>query len=170
MRWFNLPFPASAAFLIPRSLYHLREIVKGHIDFILVRIKMKCMEIAIVRKESVGMREYASIPGQSRRSFDLNCPLIHTPPPPCFHYRPAGSPLTTESETLTRYEVMDGAPVRGDRIPLSLPLASVIALTPTMVVANGLLSVRYFLNLVLIDDADRRYFKTQEIILYRKNS
>lgn len=47
--------------LFPRSLYHLREIVKGHIDFILVRIKMKCMEIAIVRKESVGMREFASV-------------------------------------------------------------------------------------------------------------
>ena len=67
-----------------------------------------------------------------------------------------------------RYEVMDGAPVRGDRIPLSVPLAGLATLTPTMVVANGLLAVRYFLNLVLIDDADRRYFKSQEVTLYRK--
>jgi len=27
--------------------------------------------------------------------------------------------------------------------------------------------VKYYLNLVLIDDEDRRYFKQQEIILYR---
>jgi hypothetical protein len=30
-----------------------------------------------------------------------------------------------------------------------------------------LLSVKYFLNLVLVDEDDRRYFKQQEIVLYR---
>lgn len=28
-------------------------------------------------------------------------------------------------------------------------------------------SVKYYLNLVLVDEEDRRYFKQQEIILYR---
>lgn len=28
--------------------------------------------------------------------------------------------------------------------------------------------MRYFLNLVLVDEEDRRYFKQQEITLYRK--
>jgi len=28
--------------------------------------------------------------------------------------------------------------------------------------------VKYFLNLVLVDEEDRRYFKQQEVILYRK--
>ncbi|KAL4134459.1 hypothetical protein PRIC2_004759 [Phytophthora ramorum] len=30
-------------------------------------------------------------------------------------------------------------------------------------------SVKYFLNLVLVDEEDRRYFKQQEITLWRKN-
>jgi hypothetical protein len=30
-------------------------------------------------------------------------------------------------------------------------------------------SVRYYLNLVLVDDEDRRYFKQQEITLYRRD-
>jgi vacuolar protein sorting-associated protein 26 len=29
-------------------------------------------------------------------------------------------------------------------------------------------SVRFFVNLVLVDEEDRRYFKQQEIILWRK--
>jgi vacuolar protein sorting-associated protein 26 len=29
-------------------------------------------------------------------------------------------------------------------------------------------SVRYFLNLVLVDEEDRRYFKQQEVTLWRK--
>lgn len=29
-------------------------------------------------------------------------------------------------------------------------------------------SVKYYLNLVLVDEEDRRYFKQQEIILWRK--
>ena len=30
-------------------------------------------------------------------------------------------------------------------------------------------SVKYYLNLVLVDEEDRRYFKQQEITLWRKN-
>jgi vacuolar protein sorting-associated protein 26 len=32
----------------------------------------------------------------------------------------------------------------------------------------GQFSVKYFLNLVLVDEEDRRYFKQQEITLWRK--
>lgn len=41
-------------------------------------------------------------------------------------------------------------------------------LTPTMRDINKKFSVRYFLNLVLMDTEDRRYFKQQEITLWRK--
>uniref|UniRef100_A0A1I8BZP7 Vacuolar protein sorting-associated protein 26 n=1 Tax=Meloidogyne hapla TaxID=6305 RepID=A0A1I8BZP7_MELHA len=41
-------------------------------------------------------------------------------------------------------------------------------LTPTMRDVAKRFSVRYFLNLVLIDEEDRRYFKQQEIILWRR--
>jgi hypothetical protein len=41
--------------------------------------------------------------------------------------------------------------------------------TPTYQAENNRFSVRYFLNLVLVDEEDRRYFKQQEIILWRKD-
>ena len=40
-------------------------------------------------------------------------------------------------------------------------------LTPTYKTVHNKFSVKYFLNLVLVDEEDRRYFKQQEIQLYR---
>uniref|UniRef100_A0A3Q0RDN8 VPS26, retromer complex component A n=1 Tax=Amphilophus citrinellus TaxID=61819 RepID=A0A3Q0RDN8_AMPCI len=74
---------------------------------------------------------------------------------------------TTETETVAKYEIMDGAPVKGESIPIRLFLAG-YDLTPTMRDVNKKFSVRYFLNLVLVDEEDRRYFKQQEIVLWRK--
>jgi len=34
--------------------FHLKDVVLGKVDFNLVRIKIKHMELAVVRKESVG--------------------------------------------------------------------------------------------------------------------
>jgi vacuolar protein sorting-associated protein 26 len=83
------------------------------------------------------------------------------------HGAAAGS-SSTESETLTRFEVMDGCPVRGEKIPLRLYLGGIPDLTPTYVNIGNAFSVRYFVNLVLVDEEDRRYFKQQEITLWRK--
>ncbi len=41
----------------PGCRYHLRDIVVGKIYFLLVRIKIKHMEIAIIKKETSGSRE-----------------------------------------------------------------------------------------------------------------
>lgn len=79
----------------------------------------------------------------------------------------AGANTTTESETIAKYEIMDGAPVKGESIPIRLFLSG-YELTPTMRDVNKKFSVRYFINLVLIDEEDRRYFKQQEIMLWRK--
>ena len=79
----------------------------------------------------------------------------------------AGS-IFTETQTLVKYEIMDGAPVKGEVIPVKLSLEGIPAdLTPTYVGLSRF-SVRYFLNLVLVDEDDRRYFKQQEIVLWRK--
>jgi hypothetical protein len=40
-------------------------------------------------------------------------------------------------------------------------------LTPTYKLVHNKFSVKYYLNLVLVDEEDRRYFKQQEIQLYR---
>lgn len=62
---------------------------------------------------------------------------------------------------------MDGAPVRGESIPIRLFLSG-YELTPTMRDINKKFSVRYYLNLVLVDEEERRYFKQQEITIFRR--
>jgi len=57
--------------------------------------------------------------------------------------------------------------VKGESIPIRVFLAG-YDLTPTMRDINKKFSVRYYLNLVLVDEEDRRYFKQQEITLWRK--
>jgi hypothetical protein len=54
----------------------------------------------------------------------------------------------------------------GESIPIRLFL-SPYELTPTHHNINNKFSVKYFLNLVLVDEEDRRYFKQQEIPMYR---
>lgn len=76
--------------------------------------------------------------------------------------------MYNETDTLTKFEVMDGAPVRGESIPIRLYLTG-FDLTPTYRSIHNLFSVRYYVNLVLVDEEDRRYFKQQEITLYRKD-
>ena len=55
---------------------------------------------------------------------------------------------------------MDGAPVKGESIPIRVFLAG-HDLTPTMRDINKKFSVKYYLNLVLVDEEERRYFKQQ---------
>ncbi|KAH8306830.1 hypothetical protein KR018_004273, partial [Drosophila ironensis] len=116
-----------------KSKYHLRDTIIGKIYFLLVRIKIKHMEIAIIKRESAG----------------------------------TGPTLFNDNETIAKYEIMDGAPVKGESIPIRVFLAG-YNLTPTMRDINKKFSVKYFLNLVLMDTEDRRYFKQQEITLWRK--
>ena len=115
-----------------KAKYHLRDAIIGKIFFLLVRVKIKRMEIEIRRREICGL----------------------------------GANAHGENEVIAKFEVMEGAPVRGECIPVRLFL-SPYDLTPTYKSVNNKFSVKYYLNLVLIDDEDRRYFKQQEIILYR---
>ncbi|KAG5716184.1 Vacuolar protein sorting-associated protein 26B-like [Termitomyces sp. T112] len=55
-----------------------------------------------------------------------------------------------ESETITKSEIMDGTPVRGETIPIHL-FPSGFDLTPTYRHVNKKFSTSYYLNLVLID-------------------
>jgi vacuolar protein sorting-associated protein 26 len=73
----------------------------------------------------------------------------------------------SENEVLTKFELMDGAPVKGELVPIRFFLAST-DLTPSYKNVNNRFSCKYILNLVLIDEEDRRYFKQQDIELWRK--
>ena len=76
--------------------YHLKDCLLGKVHFNLVRIKIKHMELSILRKEIVGN----------------------------------GANAVTETENLNKFEIMDGAPVKGEIIPIRFYLAST-DLTPT---------------------------------------
>ena len=133
-----------------RRHYHLQDTIIGKIHFLLVRIKIKHMELAVIRRETSG--EGVAVAA----SMDNTTAS-------------AGSNIFTETQTLVKYEIMDGAPVKGEVIPVRLSLKGIPAdLTPTYTAVNNRFSVRYFLNLVLVDEEDRRYFKQQEIFLWRK--
>ncbi|KAK5104069.1 Vacuolar protein sorting-associated protein 26 [Lithohypha guttulata] len=106
-----------------KSKYHLKDVIVGRIYFLLVRLKIKHMELSIIRRETTGVA-----PNQYN-----------------------------ESETLVRFEIMDGSPSRGG-----------FDLTPTFREVNKKYSTRYYLSLVLIDEDARRYFKQSEIVLFRQ--
>lgn len=79
----------------------------------------------------------------------------------------SGANVYNETDTVMKFEVMDGAPVRGETIPVRMFLSACKALTPTYRSINNKFSVKYYLNLVLVDEDDRRYFKQSEITLWR---
>jgi len=116
-----------------KAKYHLKDVIIGKIYFLLVRIRIKHMEIALIKRESTG----------------------------------SGANVFNENQTLTKFEIMDGAPVRSESIPVRLFLAG-FDLTPTYRNVASKFSLKYYINLVLVDEDDRRYFKQQEVTLWRK--
>lgn len=73
-----------------------------------------------------------------------------------------------ETETMQKFEIMDGTPIVGEVVPIRLYLNSVPRLTPSYPNVHNCFRVLYFLNLVLITGEGKRYFKQQEITLYRR--
>jgi len=116
-----------------RSKYHLKDVIIGKIYFLLVRLKIKSMNLCLIKRETTG----------------------------------SGLDMYNENKTLSKFEIMDGAPVRGEAIPVRLFLGG-FDLTPTYKDVANKFSVSYILNLVLVDEDDRRYFKQREIHLWRK--
>lgn len=62
---------------------------------------------------------------------------------------------------------MDGCPDIDEVVPIRMYMNGV-QLTPSYTNIHNRLSVKYTINLVLVDEEDRRYFKQTEIIIYRK--
>ena len=71
-----------------------------------------------------------------------------------------------DNAILCRFEIMDGAPIKNEIVPIRFFL-SPYELTPTYQNVNNKFSVQYIINLVLFDAKDKRYFKQHEIILNR---
>lgn len=116
-----------------KTKFPLKGVIVGRIYFLLVRLKIKHMELSLIRRETVG----------------------------------TGPQQSSESTTVVRFEIMDGAPVKGETIPIRLFLGG-FDLVPTYKDINKKFSTRTFLSLVLIDEDGRRYFKQSEISLFRE--
>jgi len=115
----------------------LKEVIVGKIFFAKVKLRIKSMEMVLLKKEKIG----------SGLINDENSKI--------------------ETTQIGRYEIMDGSPARGESVPVRIFLAQHENLTPTYTNLNNQFSVEYYLSVVLIDETNRRYFREHEIHLYR---
>jgi vacuolar protein sorting-associated protein 26 len=122
---------------LAKDKFHLKEVIIGKIIFSKVKLRIKSMEIVLLKKEKIG----------SGLLEDENTKV--------------------ETIQLGRYEIMDGSPTKGESVPIRLFLAQHDALTPSYINCNNQFSVEYFLNVVLIDETNRRYFREHKIELFR---
>lgn len=102
--------------------YHLKDVIIGKIYFLLVRIKIKNMDLEIRRRESTG----------------------------------SGANTHVETETLAKFELMDGAPVRGALFPLLLTFLFIILLKKLSVSINFCGSVFYSLEVAFIPNMQKQ--------------
>ncbi|KAJ5069045.1 vacuolar protein sorting-associated protein [Anaeramoeba ignava] len=119
---------------IEKSKFHLLDVVLGEVSYLKVKIRLKYMEVSIIKREVTG----------------------------------TGTIIYTESETLTKFEIMDGSVVKGEKIPIRFFLES-LNITPTYQNIDNKFSVNYYLNIVLVDEENRRYFKECEIYFFRNS-
>jgi len=123
---------------LAKEKFHLKEIIVGKIFFAKVKLRIKSMEVVLLKKEKIG----------SGLIDDENSKV--------------------ETIQIGRYEIMDGSPARGESVPVRIFLAQHENLTPTYTNFNNQFSVEYYLSVVLIDETNRRYFREHEIQLYRR--
>ena len=71
-----------------------------------------------------------------------------------------------EPEYIARYELIDGSPCDCEKLPIRFFLKS-YNITPTYPNIEEIFGVKYFINFVVVDGEDNRYFKFAEINLFR---
>ena len=122
-----------------KSKYHLKDDIVGRIYFLLVRLKIKHMELSIIRRETTGAAPNQYNESETLVRFEVSPSAIaHA------HPRTAGADHS---------QIMDGSPSRGETIPIRLFLGG-FDLTPTFRDVNKKFSTRYYLSLVLIDEGE----------------
>lgn len=112
------------------SKFELKDCILGKIYFVRVSMKVKSVEIHLLKKETINQK--------------------------------------TENTLITKFEVVDGRPDADDIVPIRMFL-NCYELSPTYRDINNIMSIKYYLKFVIIDDDDKAFFKQQEIFLWRKN-
>ena len=93
----------------------MKDVIVGKVYFLVIRLKIKCMEIELLRKETTGAMN---------ASGSYNTGVVE------------------RTEVLFKYEVMDGSPNKGETVPIRIFLAG-YDLQPTMRDIAKKFSVRY---------------------------
>jgi len=75
-------------------------------------------------------------------------------------------PELVSTTPVGKFLVYAGEVVPRERIPVMIHMSSIPQLTPSMMTKQ--FSVKYFLNLVLVDSNSGRYYKSSEILFWRK--
>jgi len=133
-----------------KSKYHLKDVIVGRIYFLLVRLKIKHMELSIIRRETTGAAPNQYNESETLVRFEVGLDIaLHTVYGSCW----ANFYL----------QIMDGSPSRGETIPIRLFLGG-FDLTPTFREVNKKYSTRYYLSLVLIDEG--QYLSRTYLTLY----
>eukprot|EP01056_Protomagalhaensia_sp_Gyna25_P004692 Protomagalhaensia_sp_Gyna_25__4691@NODE_449_length_3399_cov_119_317262_g344_i0_p2_GENE_NODE_449_length_3399_cov_119_317262_g344_i0NODE_449_length_3399_cov_119_317262_g344_i0_p2_ORF_typecomplete_len335_score36_93Vps26/PF03643_15/6e77Arrestin_N/PF00339_29/3_6e05Arrestin_N/PF00339_29/1_2e03_NODE_449_length_3399_cov_119_317262_g344_i0581062 len=147
---------------LANGVQELNGCIYGKVHFSVVRLKIRHMELDVLRQETVGglTTLYSANNKAATNSEDSG----RTP-----QWQLTGPPtneMTHHTTTVTRFELMDGIPAKGETIPVRMFLRG-LHLTPSYENVQNMFSVRHFLSLVLVDEEERRYFKKQEIFFYR---
>src|SRR4051812_41808981 len=114
-----------------KSKYHLKDVIVGRIYFLLVRLKIKHMELSIIRRETTGVA-----PNQYNESETLVRFEVCDPSKIFLYLAPRPRRWCAEKILLTlmRLQIMDGSPSRGASYSLRSRAASLVC-TPNAI--NG---------------------------------
>ena len=117
----------------------MKDCIVGSVTFRLCKIRLKHLELCIVKKESV----IGANPGVTSEQHTIS-----------------------RFEVMDGYPLIQNN--REVIMPFRCFLSSTSDLTPTFRAVNNKFSCKYYLNLVFHDEEDRKYFKQQEIFFWRK--
>eukprot|EP01053_Blabericola_migrator_P003199 Blabericola_migrator_1__3198@NODE_193_length_11571_cov_33_434805_g166_i0_p6_GENE_NODE_193_length_11571_cov_33_434805_g166_i0NODE_193_length_11571_cov_33_434805_g166_i0_p6_ORF_typecomplete_len343_score41_45Vps26/PF03643_15/1_2e75Arrestin_N/PF00339_29/1_3e05Arrestin_N/PF00339_29/5_2e02_NODE_193_length_11571_cov_33_434805_g166_i017392767 len=148
---------------LANGVLELNGCIYGEVHFSVVRLKIRHMQLDIIRQETVG--GLTTLYSTSTNTQSANEPTDSqwtTGVPPT-------NSMTHNSTVVTQFELMDGIPAKGETVPVRMFLRG-LHLTPSYENVQNMFSVRHFINLVLVDEEDRRYFKKQEVFFYRDNN
>jgi vacuolar protein sorting-associated protein 26 len=81
-----------------KSKYHLKDVIVGRIYFLLVRLKIKHMELSIIRRETTGSPPNQYNESETLVRFEVRVWILDTP---------------VALQLLTWMQIMDGSPSRG---------------------------------------------------------
>lgn len=157
-----------------KSKYHLRDVIVGRIYFLLVRLKIKHMELSIIRRETTGSPPNQYNESETLVRFEVCDPFIHisilyTAVLLTISWLRLWMVLHQEvclsRNTLILYLASFTDTALGETIPIRLFLGG-FDLTPTFRDVNKKYSTRYYLSLVLIDEG--RHFALCAAILFHR--